>query len=158
MDTLEAPMKKGKWFIVKPDAGSQGDGIFLTNSYSDLVGRMRATSNSKSFVVQRYLPHPVLIDGCKFDIRLYVLVTSLEPLQVYLAREGLVRLCVEKYCAPKKTNMHKTMMHMTNYSLNKKSDDFKHANMEGHESGSKRPLSSAFRQLQNDGYDIDALW
>ena len=40
--------------------------------------------------VQRYVSDPLLIQGRKFGIRVWVLVTGHDPLRVYLHGKGLV--------------------------------------------------------------------
>lgn len=67
----------------------------------------------------------MLINGKKFDLRLYVLISSLDPLIVYLHDEGLARFCTEQYEKPSKNNINNFYMHLTNYSLNKNSSNFK---------------------------------
>jgi len=63
---------------------SQGKGIFITNDI-DSIGLDEPT------VVQEYLNNPYLIDGLKFDMRIYVLVMSCDPLKIFVHKEGLVR-------------------------------------------------------------------
>lgn len=98
-------------YIVKPEAGCQGKGIFLTNRYEDL-------NPDDHYVVQKYIKKPMLIDDLKFDCRLYVLLLSVEPLQIYLFREGMARFSTEAYKQPNKKNLNNMFMHLTNYSIN----------------------------------------
>jgi tubulin polyglutamylase TTLL7 len=57
------------------------------------------------FIVQEYVEKPLLMDGYKFDLRIYVLVTSCDPLRVFLFNDGLVRLSTEKYLPPSENNI-----------------------------------------------------
>ncbi|KAM3873739.1 tubulin polyglutamylase TTLL11 [Diretmus argenteus] len=141
-------------FIVKPDGGSQGDGIYLIRDASDL--KLMAGSQAKQSVVQEYIQKPLLIDKLKFDIRLYVLVKSLEPLEIYIAKEGLTRFCTEPYQEPSQKNLSHVFMHLTNYSLNVHSGNFVHS--DSLSTGSKRTLSSVLYRLAAKGVDIKKVW
>lgn len=78
---------------------------------------------NSTYVVQKYLKNPALIDGHKFDFRIYVLITTVvEPLTIFLYHDGLVRLASEKY--NKNRNIQDLYVHLTNYSLNKKNNNF----------------------------------
>ncbi len=57
----------------------------------------------------------MLVDGKKFDLRLYVLVTSASPLRAYLAGEGLGRLATLDYARVGPANLAARCMHLTNY-------------------------------------------
>ena len=73
-------------------------------------------------VISRYVTNPLLINGHKFDLRIYVCVTSYEPLRIYMYDEGLARFASETYTS--KINKNNRYMHLTNYSINKKNDHY----------------------------------
>lgn len=52
------------------------------------------------YFAQEYVEPPLLIDGYKFDFGVYVLITSIDPLRIYIYEKNvLIRLCAEKYDA-----------------------------------------------------------
>jgi hypothetical protein len=71
-------------------------------------------------IASRYIINPLLIEGYKFDIRIYVFVTSILPLRIYIYKEGLVRFATEKYDVTHKNKF----IHLTNYAVNKLSKNF----------------------------------
>lgn len=146
-DALNYSLKnKNKTYIVKPAAAAQGRGIFLTQTLKDI--------HMDGMVCQIYLKRPLLIEGFKFDLRVYALVTSLDPLRIYIYNEGLTRFATKPYAPPTKSNTGNTFMHLTNYSLNKLSESFS----KDREKGSKRTFSSLNRILSRDGYDVAQLY
>ena len=53
-------------------------------------------------------------------MRIYVLVTSCDPLRVYLYEEGIARFCSKEYTPPDSDNAKDAYVHLTNWSINKK--------------------------------------
>jgi tubulin polyglutamylase TTLL6/13 len=84
-------------YIVKPEAGCQGRGIWIARKPEDI-------DTGLNHVVQEYIRKPLLIDGLKFDLRLYVLVTGVNPLRIFIHEEGLVRFATVPYNVPARTN------------------------------------------------------
>eukprot|EP00912_Choanoflagellata_sp_UC4_P001087 UC4_evm3s670 len=136
-------------YIVKPDAAAQGRGIHLINGLEDLKPGLDAT-------VSKYIANPLTIDGFKFDLRLYVLVTSCDPWRIYLNDDGLARFATVKYEAPTADNLNNKMQHLTNYSINKFSSDF--MDSKEADTGSKRKVSAVFEMLERKGVNIDRIW
>ena len=64
------------------------------------------------------------MDGLKFDLRIYVLVFGVDPLRIFLYRDGLTRLATEPYVVPDSENIEDMCMHLTNYAINKYSEYF----------------------------------
>lgn len=109
---------QGSWVIVKPDGGCQGKGIVLTDDPRPVCSGFDGAGPSS--VAQKYVDRPFLIDNLKFDLRIYVLITSCEPLRVYLYEEGIARFCTSPYARPDAGNAKQTYMHLTNWAINKK--------------------------------------
>lgn len=144
-----------KLFIAKPTSGSQGDGIILVRKFSDLP---LSSYTSNEMVVQEYLDKPLLHDGKKFDLRIYVLVSNVKPMLAFLNEEGLARFCTENYAPPTRDNLKNSYMHLTNYSLNKLSANYKYTEeCTEINDGSKRTLASLWKGLEKDGVSKDEI-
>ncbi len=103
-----AAREPGKHWILKPKNSARGKGISLVGDPADVPRDNR-------FMVQEYMDQPHTIDGHKYVLRLYVLITSVEPLRVYLYQEGSAKLASEPYDADDPDNIY---AHLTNPDVN----------------------------------------
>merc|ERR1719220_1099151 len=77
----------------------------------------------QNLIVQKYISNPFLVNGLKFDLRLYVLLTSIDPIKLYLYDDGLVRFATKPFSIDE-DNLNNKYIHLTNYAINKKSEEF----------------------------------
>ncbi|CAL8090222.1 unnamed protein product [Calicophoron daubneyi] len=131
-------------FILKPANGAMGHGIRLYRN-----GETVPTNppNGAPCVIQEYINNPLLIDGYKCDLRVYVLITSCDPLRIFIYNDGLVRLGAEKYVEPNEPNGASMFMHLTNYAVNKRHAQYQRSSDES--VGSKRSFSFLDQFLRN---------
>ncbi|XP_035868225.1 tubulin polyglutamylase TTLL13P-like isoform X2 [Phyllostomus discolor] len=139
--------RKTRTFICKPDSGSQGRGIFLTRNPRDI-------KPGEHMICQQYISKPFLIDGFKFDMRVYVLLTSCDPLRIFMYEEGLARFATMPYVEPNQNNLDDICMHLTNYAINKHNENF----VRDDAVGSKRKLSTLNAWLREHSYDPREIW
>ena len=68
----------------------------------------------KLLIVQHYIPNPLLLNGRKFDFRMYMVIASSNPLMVFY-HDGFLRVSLYSY---DEDNMDKKVL-LTNLALNK---------------------------------------
>lgn len=106
-----------KLLIKKPPASACGRGIKVCRANEV----MRSIDKESNCIFQQYISNPLLIHGYKFDLRIYVLVTSFDPLVAYVYEDGLVRLATEQY---NKKSVKNKYSHLTNSSINEKNPKY----------------------------------
>lgn len=104
-------------YIMKPTGSSCGRGIRV-------VGKKQTVPKRSGYLVSKYLSKPHLLRGFKYDMRIYIVVTCFEPLKAYMFEHGLVRLATQPYTTAK-GSLKKRFIHLTNFSINKKADNYK---------------------------------
>ncbi|KAK2962359.1 putative Tubulin glycylase 3A [Blattamonas nauphoetae] len=136
----EFKKRPGQLWIAKPLGAAQGRGIFLVSKLSQLAdwkvdnrfsdgGRVfdfdadAEREKDKTYLIQSYLSNPLLVGGKKFDLRIYVLVTSFLPLTVWLYRTGFGRFSFSRFSMDQ-SDVENTYIHLTNVAIQKTSSDY----------------------------------
>ncbi|KAI8800978.1 putative tubulin polyglutamylase TTLL1-like protein [Cladochytrium replicatum] len=122
-------------WIMKPTDKARGIGIFIINKLQQIrkwsrdskVQQWSYANCKDTYVVSKYVDDPLLIGGKKFDLRLYVLVTSWRPLVAYRYNQGFSRFCTVKYTMDV-GELDNNFMHLTNVSIQKYGEDYNEIN------------------------------
>ncbi len=104
-DAFTAPERR---WIIKPKSLSRGRGI-------SVAADAGIVPVDAKMMVQEYLKRPHLYDGRKYVLRCYLAIMSVEPLRVYLYKEGFVKLASEPYRDSDFDNLY---AHLTNPDVN----------------------------------------
>ena len=107
---------RSSYFIYKPIFSSRGANIQLLNYKTPVP-------DEKDAIVQEYLPNPLLLRGYKFDLRIYVMLFSIEPLVIYIYKDGIGRFCTQPYEQPTFENFENKRIHLTNFEVNRFNED-----------------------------------
>ncbi|WIX32623.1 hypothetical protein QO259_17730 [Salinicola sp. JS01] len=101
-----------RW-ILKPSNASKGKGIRLLDDAAD-------APRHTNWLVQEYLGDPHTIRGHKYVLRLYILLASLDPLRLYVYRQGFAKLASAPYDHDDTSNLYS---HLTNPDINAHNTD-----------------------------------
>ena len=115
---------KNVW-IVKPGGLSRGRGVHCIDQLNDILSNVKPCNQT---IIQKYIENPLIINGRKFDIRQWVLVTDLNPLTVWIFETPYVRFGAENYHIDDFKNI---FSQLTGNSIAKHSDKFNTGEVEG---------------------------
>ena len=133
---VEEFKRSGGVWIMKPIGSAQGRGIFLFSRLSEISewrtdpyrhlnkdDKDPPRAEPEAYIVQRYIENPYLVGGKKFDMRLYVLVTSFSPLVAYMYRGGFARFSHTRYSSDP-ADIANNFVHLTNVAIQKTAENY----------------------------------
>ena len=123
-------------WIVKPGENTnRGFGITICQKIEEIeeilcTDTVQENGHPKTYIVQKYIEKPLLYQRRKFDIRCFVLMTSINGIQKgYWYQDGYIRTSSSEFSLE---NLGNTQIHLTNDAVQKKCEDYGK-----HESGNK---------------------
>ena len=147
---------KNLW-IIKPVNLNRGRFITVENNLNNIIKKAEEIQNKKKInidekkkgneikceylILQKYLEKPLLYQGRKFDIRLWVLFISCQEEDIYIFKQGHLKATCTKY-DPDSKDLY---VHLTNYSVQKYNENFSKI-----EIGNEIPFSSFQEELDKN--------
>lgn len=109
------------WIIKPGENTNRGNGIIVCNTLESILEVIKPVEN-KSYIIQKYLENPLLINKRKFDIRCYAMITSISGvIQGYFYLDGYLRTASQEFIIDDVNNL---FIHLTNDAIQKHSADY----------------------------------
>lgn len=128
-------------WVHKPRFGAQGRELSLVSTPDEV-------RVSDKWMLQRYLDRPMLYRECKFNLRVFALITSVEPLELFIYREGYLDRAARAWNPADRADM---TIHNTN-------SEFQASQRTGPDGDLSIPLSRWLAELATGGDDPGLMW
>ncbi|KAF5296777.1 hypothetical protein FQA39_LY12295 [Lamprigera yunnana] len=102
-------------WILKPFNSCRGQGIFLCRTLQ-YITKITKLHSDKRYIIQKYIENPLLIYNTKFDIRQWFLISSTDPLTIWIYKDCYLRFSTQLYTLNKLSET----IHLTNNSIQSK--------------------------------------
>ncbi|CAG9318479.1 unnamed protein product [Blepharisma stoltei] len=134
----------GSLWIVKPGENTnRGNGILVSSDLTEIRNLIYKNEGSRTYIIQKYIENPLLVNKRKFDIRCYALITGIEgQIQGYFYKEGYLRTSSKEFSLKN----YDKYVHLTNDAIQNKSEDYGR-----YESGNKLSYAE-FQRYLNANY------
>ena len=115
------------WILKPGEDTNRGKGITMCSSLDQIYSVISSPTHlpqekKRTYIIQKYIENPMLINNRKFDIRCYGLLTSINGvLQGYFYTNGYLRTASSEYSPNEISN---TFAHLTNDAIQKHSEDY----------------------------------
>ena len=138
-------LNKTNLYLIKPPNLSSGEGIYFLNKFSEI--------KYDKYIITKYI-NSLLVYQKKFDLRIYVLITGISPLKIYLNIDGIVRIAANNYSLD---NLDLSS-HLTGITTNLKKNIFKKNNNYFSQDGNHWSLFVFKNYYENQGKNYTVLW
>ena len=115
MKKMEQRFKK-LWIIKPGENTNRGKGIQVCESIKEIKDYINS-NHRNTYIIQKYITNPLLIDGRKFDIRCFALLTSVNGMKKgYFYQGGYLRTSSHKF---ELNDVQDKFIHLTNDAIQK---------------------------------------
>jgi len=157
--------KKKTYWIAKPKNDYAGHGIIVYESKQKEFVELINDKGHKEFVVQSYIPKPLLIGGYKFHFRMYTILTGVcDNFEAWMLKDGTALFSTEKYRNTMDTlgNKFNKYIHLTNWSVNyvKENQERLKENKDVIGVGCEWPVGKVLKMIKKTfpRFDVDKFW
>ena len=119
-------MEENVWIVKPGENSNRGMGIRVCKTLEDIKAIVKQKEKNmdgsdRTFIIQMYIEKPLLYNRRKFDLRHYMMVTSVNGvLKGYWYRDGYVRTTSSEYSL----NTKEGRVHLTNDAIQKQLPDY----------------------------------